>query len=52
MTIFFTEHRIKKELKKTHNSKFIEDSLKNYQKIFPSLWLFILSYQKHRLLDY
>ena len=26
-TIFFTEHRIKKELKKTHNSKFIEESL-------------------------
>ena len=46
-TIFFTEHRIKKELKKTHNSKFIEESLKkSCQKVFPSLWLYILSYQK------
>ena len=45
-TIFFTEYRIKKELKKTHNSKFIEESLKSCQKVFPSLWLYILSYQK------
>jgi len=31
-TIFFTEHRIKKEIKKTHNSKFIEESLKKLSK--------------------
>ncbi len=31
-TIFFTEHRIKKELKKKHNSKFIEESLKKLSK--------------------
>ena len=31
-TIFFTEYRIKKELKKTHNSKFIEESLKKLSK--------------------
>ncbi len=31
-TIFFTQHRIKKELKKKHNSKFIEESLKKLSK--------------------
>ena len=31
-TIFFTEHRIKKEIKKTHNSEFIEESLKKLSK--------------------
>ena len=31
-TIFFTEHRIKKEIKKNHNSKFIEESLKKLSK--------------------
>ena len=31
-TIFFTEHRIKKEIKETHNSKFIEESLKKLSK--------------------
>ena len=31
-TIFFTEHRIKKEIKKNHNSEFIEESLKKLSK--------------------
>ena len=31
-TIFFTEHRIKKSLKKTHNSKFMQESLKKLSK--------------------